>query len=610
LAQDRQEILMGNEALARGILESGVTFAASYPGTPASEIMTAIQAMSRSEGYHLHAEWSINEKTAYETALAHAYCGGRAVVSMKQVGLNVAADPFMSSAYIGVKGGFLVISADDPGPHSSQTEQDSRLMAMLAKVPVLDPSSPREAKDMAGPAFEMSEGFEIPVMIRPTTRVCHARQNISCGPLTRIDFIPVLEKNPGRWAATPAFRLVLHKQLNEKLEKIAESTTWAGPVPVGRTKGSSKAVVASGVVLAHAVEALDEDPELKERLDIYQVKMPYPLNIASCASVLDQYAQVLILEETMPVMEMQLAGRIGAGLTGRRDGFWPSAGEMTPDVVHAGLRRFAGLDVPDTITVSARGRRPTLCAGCGHRAAFFALRQAMPDAIYPSDIGCYTLGMNMGAVDTVLCMGAAVSMAAGFDHTFRLNGETRRPIGATIGDSTFFHGGIPPLINAVTHGASFVLIILDNATTAMTGHQPTPALERFDPSGRGKSLPIEDVVRACGVEFIRVEDPYNVEAFTALVSEAADYTVSGGGPAVVISRRPCLMDRHQPQTGIKRRFRVTDDCTGCMLCQEDFGCPAWVEGETGLVTIIEHACSGCGVCVHVCPAEAVEEVQP
>ena len=600
-------ILMGNEALARGLLENGLTMAASYPGTPASEIMDAIQAMSRAEGYPVHAEWSVNEKVAHETALANAYCGGRAAVSMKQVGLNVAADPFLSSAYIGVKGGFVVISADDPGPHSSQTEQDSRLMAMLAKVPVLDPSSPREAKDLVAEAFSLSEAFEIPIMVRPTTRVCHARQNVDCRPLSAPDFRPSFESNPGRWAATPKFRLILHHQLNEKLSKIA-SSPLAGPAPVNRVEGKPRAVVASGVVLAHAREALIDEPELEAGLALFQVRMPYPLNLEAAAQALGQYDEVLILEETAPVMEMQMAGLVGRPLLGRRTGSWPGAGEMTPDVVYAGLCRFVGLQPPAPPAQAAPGRRPTLCAGCPHRAAFYALMEALPGGVYLSDIGCYTLGMNMGAVDTCLCMGASVSIGAGFAHTFRTGAEKAKPIGVTIGDSTFFHSGIPPLINAVTHGASFVLLILDNGTTAMTGQQPTPALDRFEPSGRGRTLSIESAVRACGVDFLEVGDPYEYQAFLGLLKKAADFAGAGSGPAVVIGRHPCLMDRHQPRPGKVRRFIVTEDCTGCGVCQEQFGCPALVQGDEDQMNILEYLCTGCGVCAQICPAEAIREV--
>ena len=607
MPETKQRILMGNEAIARGILEAGCTMAASYPGTPASEIMGAIQTMAQAESYPIHAEWSVNEKVAYETAVAHAYCGGRAAVSMKQVGLNVAADPFLSSAYIGVKGGFILISADDPGPHSSQTEQDSRLMAMLAKAPVLDPSGPREAKDMVAPAFELSEKFEVPVMIRPTTRVCHARQNVECRPLEPQSMTPEFEKNPGRWAATPKFRLMLHKQLNEKLTLISE-LDLARPKAMNDTKSKTMAVLTSGVVAAHAMEALAQEPGLEEKIALFKVAMPYPISPEICKEVLAPFDHVLILEETQPVMEMQLAGMIGKDLIGRRNGFWPGAGEMTPDVVYDGLMRFAGLQGPAAPEKAAPGRRPTLCAGCSHRAAFYALKDALPNAVFPSDIGCYTLGVNLSAVDTVLCMGAAVSMAAGFDHTYRTHGKKPRAIGASIGDSTFFHGGIPPLINAVSHGASFVLLILDNATTAMTGHQPTPALDRYEPTGKGKMVSIEKAVEACGVEFIRTGDPYDYETFAPLIKEAAAYAEAGNGPAVVISRHPCLMDRHGSRTDTGKTYRVTDDCVGCGICQTDFGCPAWVEGEDDQMTILAHMCVGCGICEHVCPAGAIEEV--
>jgi indolepyruvate ferredoxin oxidoreductase alpha subunit len=607
LSQNKQMILMGNEALARGILENNVSMATSYPGTPASEILGAVLSMAKAENHAIHAEWSINEKVAYETALAHAYCGGRAAVSMKQVGLNVAADPFLSSAYIGVKGGFVVIAADDPGPHSSQTEQDSRLLAMLAKVPVFDPSSPREAKDMVAHALALSEEFEIPVMIRPTTRICHARQNVIMEPLSPVELNPVFERNPLRWAATPKFRFKLHQELNQKLANIADSPLAK---PKRLTEGDIRpmAVLASGVVLAHALESLKDDPKLSEKIDLYQLALTYPLNPETIAAELNKYSTVLVLEETEPVIEMQLAGKLEANLIGRRTAFWPDAGEMAPDVVYGGLRKLVGLEPPAQAAPSAPGRRPTLCAGCAHRAAFYALKEAMPDGIYPSDIGCYTLGMNLGAVDTVLCMGAGVSMAAGFDYTFREHGEKPRPIGATVGDSTFFHAALPALVNAVAHGASFLLVVLDNGTTAMTGHQPTPALERYEKSGRGKPVIIEKAAEGCGVEFIRVGDPYEYESFLATLREAAAYIEANQAPAVVVARRPCLMDRTQERIEKTAQFQVTEDCTSCGICQDDFGCPALVPGEDEQMVILDHMCVGCGVCVHICPAQAIEEV--
>ena len=268
---------MGNEALGRGIVEAGVTLAASYPGTPASEILASVVTFAQETGAELYAEWSVNEKVAFEVALANSMCGRRSAVSMKQVGLNVASDPFMRAAYLGVKGGLVVIAADDPGPHSSQTEQDSRFFAMFAKVPVLDPSSPREAKDMVAQALELSERFELPVMVRPTTRVCHARQNVPCGAPLRLDRPARFDKDPRRWCATPVFVLELHRELNDKIEKIAGAPEFAPRLTAGDGSYPGVCIIASGVACAHTGDWLEE-LGLLGRVDFFQVTMPYPLN--------------------------------------------------------------------------------------------------------------------------------------------------------------------------------------------------------------------------------------------------------------------------------------------------------------------------------------------
>ncbi|MBW2147541.1 MAG: 4Fe-4S binding protein [Deltaproteobacteria bacterium] len=599
------KILMGNEAIARGLLENGCGMATAYPGTPASEILSAFMHMTQTEGLSNHSQWSINEKVAFETALAHSYLGGRSAVSMKQVGLNVAMDPLMSSAYTGVRGGFIVISADDPGPHSSQTEQDSRWAAMMAKVPVLDPSSPREAKEMTGTAFRLSEEFEIPVMIRPTTRICHARQAVPCDPLRAWinpdpakNFSLNFERNPQRWAATPRHRYTLHQELNEKLARIASKASYA-PLPEFRGNKKRVCILASGAALSHAADCL---VEMKADVDLIPVSMPFPLNTEAMARVLDSYDEVLVIEETYPVIEMQVASR--RGVRGRRDGLIPDAGELTPDVVHQAVGRFLGMETARSFPAGAGGRRPTLCPGCPHRPVFYALRKTFPKAIYPSDIGCYTLGLNLGAVDTVLCMGAAVSLAAGFSLSFQMAGGEAPPVAATIGDSTFYHSGIPALVNAVHHQARFVLVVLDNGTTAMTGNQPTPGSALLPNGAPAVPVPLEDIIRGCGVRFIRVVDPYDFESLTNALKKAQEATE--GGVAVVVARRPCIMDRGAGGVGRVFRMEVTENCTACGHCVERFECPAIsMNAERTAVEIDPLLCTGCGVCVEVCPTGAL-----
>jgi indolepyruvate ferredoxin oxidoreductase alpha subunit len=599
-------LLLGNEAIGLGLVENGCRMAASYPGTPASEILSAVVRWGKAFSVPMHAEWAVNEKIAFEIAYTGSIAGLRTAASMKQVGLNVASDPLMSAAYTGVRGGFLVISADDPGPHSSQTEQDSRLLAMAAGIPVLDPSSPAHARQLVATGYEISETFGIPVMLRPVTRVCHACQDILPGELKDFPRTADFRKDPDRWAATPDHRKRLHARLTEKLRAVAAWPPTA-PVRLGPEVEVPRAVVASGVAAAHAREIFEE-AGLGGRLAFYRVDQPYPLHVEFIARLLSSYEEILVLEETAGVVEMQLRDRYK--VRGRMSGAVPATGELLPEIVESLLADFAGMPAKTAAAASpssAGGRRPTLCAGCPHRASFYAIRQAAPEGIYPSDIGCYTLGINLGGVDTVLCMGAAVSQAAGFYQAYRLAGKDK-DIVATIGDSTFFHAGIPPLVDAVVQGARFVLVILDNATTAMTGNQPTPATGRGAAGEPTRSVDIEALVRACGVPFCKVGDPDRIPEFIALLTEALAACRSGG-PAVVIARKPCPVALRQDGPGpASRPVRITDACTGCRHCIDSFECPA-LEFDDGSERARVDAvlCTGCGSCLYVCPAGAIEE---
>ncbi|KAB0668205.1 indolepyruvate oxidoreductase [Oryzomonas sagensis] len=590
--------MQGNEAMARGLVENGCVVAASYPGTPASEILSAVDTWRKAEGANMHVEWAVNEKVAFEIAYAASQSGLRAATAMKQVGLNVASDPLMSAAYLGTVGGFVVISADDPGPHSSQTEQDSRLVAMQAKIPVLDPSSPAEAREMAGLAFQLSEEFGVPVMLRPTTRVCHASQDILLRPVQDLQRAADFRKDPKRWAATPKFRYELHVKLNQTLSRIAAYGPTA-PRCLNRDPGTRRAVVASGVSAAHAREVASASG-LWDSFAFYQVLQPYPLHIAFVEELRSAYDEVLVLEETVGVIEMQL--RDYRRVQGKLSGFVPEAGELLPETIERLLPRFAGRPLPELPEAApAAGKRPTLCPGCPHRASFYAIKKAAPTGIYPSDIGCYTLGVNLGGVDTVLCMGAAIGQAAGFYQAYRVTGQPR-DIVATIGDSTFFHAGIPPLIDAVVQGARFVLVILDNSTTAMTGNQPTPSLG----TPAGQAVDIASIVAGCGVKFCRSADPLNLPAFTALLKEAQAFS-RDLGVAVVIAKSPCLVDKSVRHA--KRPQAVVDAaCTGCRYCTSQFECPALVYDEvSGKVLVDVMICSGCGVCLDVCPVKAIRQ---
>jgi indolepyruvate ferredoxin oxidoreductase alpha subunit len=584
-------------------MENCCIMATSYPGTPASEILSSFVAMQQEGLDSRHAQWAVNEKVAFEIAYAGSMAGLRSAVSMKQVGLNVASDPLMSSAYLGVKGGFLVISADDPGPHSSQTEQDSRLMAMMAKIPVLDPDSPMQAKEMVAMAFELSETFEIPVMMRPTTRVCHARQDVMLGDIhpckREVDF----QKDPARWASTPKFRFYLHQELEKKLKALSFYNKTA-PIRLNFETKAQKAVVASGVAASHTQEIM-KDLNLWDTIPLYQVLQPYPLHSEFITHLRNTYDEILVIEETTGVIELQLADR--DSVKGKFTNYVPMVGELLPEIIQKIVSEFAGVHTKKIDLPSEPGIRPTLCAGCPHRASFFAIKKAAPKGIYTSDIGCYTLGLNLGAVDTVLCMGAAISQAAGFYHAYK-NEKKRPDIVATIGDSTFFHAGVPALIDAVVQKVRLVLVILDNRTTAMTGNQPTPA------SGLGAggepldSVDIKTLVKGCGVKFCKEGNPYNLEEFIPLVKEAVKYSREQG-PAVVISRHPCLIDRLWKDRSKQPRIQVEVDenCDGCAFCINHFECPALVFNEAEEnVSVDSILCSGCGVCLHVCPKKSIK----
>jgi indolepyruvate ferredoxin oxidoreductase alpha subunit len=601
-----RRLLLGNEAIARGLVENGCAIATSYPGTPASEILAAVAFFQKENKISMHTQWAVNEKIAFEIAYAGCQTGLRTAVSMKQVGLNVASDPLMSAAYMGVKGGFIIISADDPGPISSQTEQDSRLMAMMARIPVLDPDTPYQAKEMMGKAYVLSEAFKSPVMLRPTTRVCHSRQDVLLEKIPQNGREVKFEKDPSRWAATPRFRFHLHTEVEEKLAAIAKYAPTQ-PIRHNPEAAAPKAIISSGVAAAHTKEILKE-LNLWQTIPFYQVLQPFPLHSDFISRWIETYEEILVIEEPMGVIEMQLADR--HRVKGKVSGDVPGVGELYPEDIQEIIGKFCGIQTEKLEIPFAAGRRPTLCAGCPHRASFFAIKKAAPRGIYTSDIGCYTLGLNLGAVDTVLCMGAAISQASGFYHAHK-NEEKRPDIVASIGDSTFFHAGVPALIDAVVQKVKFVLVILDNRTTAMTGSQPTAS------SGHGacgeslEAVDIESLVRGCGVKFCKKGDPYQVKEFTSLMKDAVKYSRENG-PAVVISRYPCVIDlARKGETGEFIPVEVTEDCDGCGFCIKHFECPALIfhedKEDEKYVSIDPLLCTSCGVCLNVCPKGAIVE---
>ncbi len=613
-----EEVLLGNGAIARGLVEAGVQVVTSYPGTPSTEILPEVVRFVKMHDLPTYTEWSTNEKVAFDVAYAASLAGKRATVVMKQVGLNVAADSFMSAAYTGIVGGLIVISADDPGPHSSQTEQDSRLFAHFIKVPAFDPSSPEEARNMVSDAFALSEEFRIPVLIRPGIRVCHARQPIRFREPVRLDRPAAFEKDSKRWAATPRYRYELHKELSQKLDQIGDRFAHMSKYNYHNLEYGKRypfGLIAGGVPYANLVDILEEEG-LTETIPVLKLGAPQPFPRGLADTFMSQVDRVLVVEETDEVIEMHLKNLYA--IRGRSTGHVPREGELVPGRVHMILSealRDLGLDplpkrdissLTDAISrLELPARKPTLCPGCGHRSAFFAIRKALPKAIYTSDIGCYTLGVNLGVVDTCLAMGAGITMAAGFRQAYQQDGDSQ-PVVATMGDSTFYHSGMVGLLSAVYNDARFVLVLLDNQTTAMTGMQPTPGLGIRADGSRGRTIPLEDAVRGCGVNWMRVHDPYDVPGMIELVREAHEASrADDGSVSVIIARRPCVVG-YRPLESDRTPVAVTEDCNGCKICIKRFECPAFSFDEAReVLEIVPALCIECGACVHACPRGAI-----
>ena len=621
------KVVLGNEALARGLVEAGVNVVTGYPGTPSSEIIPGVIALKKQHSLNTYIEWSVNEKVALEVALAASWAGKRAAVTMKQVGLNVASDPLLSAAYTGVVGGFVLIVCDDPGPYSSQTEQDTRLFALFAKVPVLDPATPRQAKAMVRAAFELSEKFRVPVIVRSSLRVSHARQNISLDPIDTTPRAANFKKDVARWAATPRYRLQLHKELVQKLAQI-ESEFEASPLNLENGNSTNEnanhkfplGILGAGVPCATIQELLDE---FGVEIPLLQIGTVYPLPQKRVNEFLARCENVLVVEEPDAAVEIQINDR--RNVRGRLDATIPNAGELSPDVLKPILTRLlrdaqllpevAEPALPawgatlQNLQLPMRG--PRLCPGCSHRSAFYVIRRTFPGAFYASDIGCYTLGTNLRAVDTCLDMGAAITMASGMYQAYRLDGK-QKSIVATIGDSTFIHSGLTGLTNAVHTGARFVLVILDNATTAMTGFQPTADQMRLADGAEGARVGIPDLVRACGVKFLKQADPYVQDEFETVLKQAEQFTQApDGGIAVIIAERPCVLNDRTPIDEHPVRVEVTDECDGCKYCLVAFECPALVMNvKTNKVEINRQTCVDCGQCIDGCYKGFIVESKP
>ena len=648
-----KKFLMGNEAFAHAALEAGVNVVAGYPGTPSSELVETVaklHAQGAAEGVYV--EWSTNEKAALELLAGAAYCGARALFTCKQMGLNVASDPAMCVNYVGIKGGLVLFVADDPGPISSQTEQDTRRFASFAKFPVLDPSTPEECFDMIKCAFELSEQYKTPVIVRPTTRICHASSFFEVAEHTVARPIPEEGfKRGSEWVIFPARSFAAHADINKRLPKIAHDfsaderyAVFNPQLTIGGTRGDTnaaananaaaalaparKGIVASGVSAAYAREALQmlqlRAAELGLELPTakyMQVGTPYPFPTEAACAFCEGLEEIIVFEELDFVLEdefIRLAGKhhLNYNVYGVLSGHTAGRGEQSVDAIALALAQF--LDVPECapsqdlmryeapVDEPLPVRPPVLCAGCPHRGSFYAVKRALgkTPAVLCGDIGCYTLGnaKPLDAVDTCLCMGAGITMAQGIAVA-----DPNKVALAFVGDSTFFASGMPGLANASYNGHNITVVVLDNGTTAMTGKQPHPGTGVTLMGPENEPLSIKAVLESLGFGCIVRANPLHLQEAIDAAKEAIAYK----GPSAIIFEEPCIQ--------LKKPARPvhinTQTCTGCKYCITQIGCPGigfslQIEGPAsasrGQAYIDTTLCNGCGLCTQLCPSKSIE----
>lgn len=601
-----QEFLMGNQAIALGALAAGVRLVAGYPGTPSTEVLETV-AKNRQENTYV--EWSVNEKSAMEVGAGAAYTGARTMVTMKQVGLNVAADPLMSLEYIGVKGGMVILVADDPGPISSQTEQDTRHFARFSKLPCFDPSTVQEAYDMVQEAFEYSEKYGTPVFFRSTTRVSHGYASIQVKEVEEYKNVEPegFVKDTKRWVIFPKLSYQAHINIearNEELAKVFSQYKRNLLIPAGDDcKELKKGIATGGFNYTYVTEAMANLGQLRE----LKVSTPHPFPEQLAVEFLTGLEEVLCIEELDPVIERELiyiAGKyhLPVKILGKLSHHVKNSGENTRDSVLADIAAFMGRQLPEqgengqaVPAPELPVRPPVLCAGCPHRASFYAVKKAMQGrkTVFCGDIGCYTMGnaMPLDMVDTCLCMGAGLGIAQGVGHI-----EPDTSCFAFVGDSTFFAAAIPGVVNAVYNQAEMTLVVLDNSTTAMTGHQPHPGTGHTMMGEVVAKVNIEAVLQGIGVTAVETVNPLDLAKSIEVVRKMAGMP----GVKAIIFKYPCIAI-----TKPEGKMAVDiDKCVGCRKCIREIGCPGLIIRD-GQVTIDESLCTGCGLCSQICPFEAI-----
>ena len=569
-----KKLLLGDFAVARGAWEAGVSVAAAYPGTPSTEIT---EELARYDD--VYSEWSPNEKVALEVGIGASIRGVRAIVSMKHVGLNVACDPLFTASYTGVNGGLVIAVADDPSVFSSQNEQDTRLTAVSAQVPVLEPSDSMEAKEFAKLAFELSERYDTPIILRLTTRVAHSQSLVELGERV-VPAAKPYERNIAKYVMMPANARVKHTVVEERMQKMSQD---ANALPINRIEEGSKdlGIICSGGVYEYVKEALPEASVLK-------LGMVYPLPFDLIKKFAGSVKRCIVAEELAPHIETLVKAQ-GIAVEGKN--IFPRCGEFSANLIRRCVLGQQSAAEPANVPA----RPPVLCAGCPHRGVFYVLSKLKLNVL--GDIGCYTLGAvpPLGSMDAVVCMGASIGMTIGFD---KADPEAHKHSVAVIGDSTFIHSGITGLIDAVYNKAKITVIILDNRTTGMTGHQNHPATGKTIKNEPTYELDLAEVCRAVGVPNVRTVDPADLAATEAAVREE----VAKDEVSVIIAKRPCALLTKRLYNG----FKVNENCKKCKACLK-LGCPAIVNGENG-ITIDVSLCTECGLCKSVCKFGAIEPI--
>lgn len=586
-----KELLMGNEAIALAAIDAGVSFVSGYPGTPSTEILETIIKAKK----NIYSEWSVNEKVAFEFATGASISGYRSLVTMKQVGLNVCSDAVMNLSYIGTKGGLVLVVADDPGPISSQTEQDTRNFAYFSKLPLFDPSSVQEAYLMTKEAFEVSEYFNTPVILRTTTRISHSYSGVhrEKGKLSSVR--KGFEKGD-KWISFPDLSYKNHKKIEKRfkiIEKFFEHSSYYEPYGEGNIL-----FITSGINYEYLKEAIRYlDLRKEEYIILKAATIPTPENII--LKMLKKIDKIIVIEELDYVIEKYLYYLFGKlsisniSILGKLSGHIKIAGENTIDEIIELLKNIYSIEdkiYPSSDIVLAEKNQVNLCAGCPHRASFYIIKQAMKNkrTIFCGDIGCYTLGKMepLKMIDTCLCMGASITMGLGIQMA-----NPEDIVISFIGDSTFFHTGIQGIINGIANRKNLIIIILDNCSTAMTGGQPTPEVNRFS-----SGIPIENVLKGIGVEIIKTLSPLDFNNSIKVIKQIVELK----GIKVVIFRSPCILNAK-----IKKNIAIDKrKCNDCKYCIYQIGCPALKE-NCNSIEIDMKSCNGCGLCLNVCKKDAI-----